>query len=116
MGQGVQVEGGQLVVAGPHRSDRCGRGTFHDSNIPSTTDKKSDEETEAAQAFPQPRRGRDPWWSPGARPNQALAVTASIRAGTCLCHGVPAYASRHSVDVNALGATPGTDRLPSAST
>ncbi len=39
----------------------------------------------------------------------------STRAGTCLCHGVPAYSSRHCDEVSSLGATPGTTARPSPS-
>lgn len=39
----------------------------------------------------------------------------STRAGTCLCHGVPAYSSRHCDEVSSFGATPGTIDRPALS-
>ena len=40
----------------------------------------------------------------GAAP---VPTTRSIRAGTCLCHGVPTKGSRSSAAVRSFGATPG---------
>lgn len=41
--------------------------------------------------------------------------TASTRAGTCLCHGVPAYGSRSSARVSSFGGAPVRTRSPEAS-
>ena len=43
-------------------------------------------------------------------PGQA---TRSMRAGTCLCQGVPAMGSRSALAVSSLGATPTTPSAPS---
>jgi hypothetical protein len=39
-------------------------------------------------------------------------VTASTRAGTCLCHGVPANQSRSALAVSSFGAAPVTTETP----
>jgi hypothetical protein len=40
--------------------------------------------------------------------------TGSMRAGTCLCQGVPANSSRQFEEVREFGATPGTTVWPSS--
>src|SRR6202158_3057525 len=55
----------------------------------------------------------------GARPAMEARTThqatSSIRAGTCLCHGVPASQSRCSEAVSSFGATPWTTARPLSS-
>ena len=47
-------------------------------------------------------------------PRRGHAPTGSMRAGTCLCQGVPANSSRQLDEVSELGATPGTTVSPSS--
>ncbi len=66
---------------------------------------------------PLPRRLRHP--RPEGRKSDQTGTRStgirSTRAGTCLCHGVPAYSSRHCDEVSSLGATPGMTARPSPS-
>ena len=46
---------------------------------------------------------------------QITEANASTRAGTCLCHGVPANQSRSAPEVSSLGAAPGPAVAPASS-
>ncbi len=54
-----------------------------------------------------PVRGRARSRCRPSRPGSGAAHTRSSRAGTYLCHGVPAIGSRWCSEVSSLGATPG---------
>ena len=101
------------------RAHCAGKGGVHHPRIVGTAGPRPGERG-GRVAAPRPALSRRLPWHPTQHPLAGELAAgrahpiASTRAGTDLCHGVPAHGSRSSLAVNSLGAIPVTIRRPSS--